>query len=45
MQQAIQGRGLTGTLAGSFCDGEMDNFQDPQLASHKPLNMDELFAP
>lgn len=24
--------------------GEMDNFQDPQLASHVPLNMDEPFT-
>ncbi|KIM84461.1 hypothetical protein PILCRDRAFT_818025 [Piloderma croceum F 1598] len=24
--------------------GEMDNFQDPQLASHIPLNLNELFA-
>jgi hypothetical protein len=43
-QQAIQGAAPLNCLADSFC-GEMDNFQDPQLASHKPLNMDELFAP
>jgi len=33
-----------GSRKGSFY-GEMDNFQDPQVASHMPLNMDEPFAP
>jgi len=43
-KKILQGIARSGVRVDSF-GGDMDNFQDPQLASHKPLDMDELFAP